>query len=376
MRKLNLTKKQKSIFRRLIRANESKGATEYLKSIYRGEIFGRRSIHPVRVILRSLCYGQHETDQTGVHNSPNYFLNQYQRQFELGRYTKPIKTDKNDYVGVEIECLIDLSVLGVSIDSYRETDCYYCEGSGQLTYTHRESGYSIDADCQHCEGSGRVESEDSEADQERIFEDLQYELKERVKALKIKGLNVKLDGSLNSDDETMFPVEFTLIYKKNDDTMLKKTLELLKDLKAEVNDSCGLHVHLDCRSLNESQIVDIGAKFEPCLDFLAAMVPSSRRDNKYCALKVSSLNGDRYSAVNLTSFDKYKTIEIRLHSGTTQYEKISNWVKIIDGIKNSTMSQDGTWETFYKSINASAELIQYIKTRVEKFSDSSQSEAA
>src|SRR5574343_130862 len=116
MKKLNLTNKQKSIFRSLIRAYESRQATESLKRIFQGQTIPRRSSHPVRVILRSLGYGQHNTNQTGVRCQPNYFLNQYQRQFELGRYTTTLKTEKTDYIGVEIECLIDLNVLGVSID--------------------------------------------------------------------------------------------------------------------------------------------------------------------------------------------------------------------------------------------------------------------
>ena len=35
---------------------------------------------------------------------------------------------------------------------------------------------------------------------------------------------------------------------------------------------------------------------------------------------------DRYFKVNPISYDRHKTIEFRQHSGTTDYEKISNWI--------------------------------------------------
>lgn len=40
-------------------------------------------------------------------------------------------------------------------------------------------------------------------------------------------------------------------------------------------------------------------------------------------------NGCRYHKVNLSSFWRHHTVEFRHHSGTTDFAKISNWVRLL-----------------------------------------------
>jgi hypothetical protein len=62
---------------------------------------------------------------------------------------------------------------------------------------------------------------------------------------------------------------------------------------------------------------------------LKEFVPESRRNNNdYCALSFSETN--RYRAVNFTAFRKFKTLEIRLHSGTVDYTKIIAWIRLLE----------------------------------------------
>ena len=62
---------------------------------------------------------------------------------------------------------------------------------------------------------------------------------------------------------------------------------------------------------------------------LKEFVPESRRNNTdYAALSFSETN--RYRAVNFTAFRKYKTLEIRLHSGTVDYTKIIAWIRLCE----------------------------------------------
>jgi hypothetical protein len=135
------------------------------------------------------------------------------------------------------------------------------------------------------------------------------------------------DGSIRSMPNTD-PIEYKLLLKRSELEMrLHKFCSLISDHK--VNTSCGLHVHLDCRGRTESDVRAIAKRMTAWLIALKEFVPESRRNNTdYAALSFSETN--RYRAVNFTAFAKYKTLEIRLHSGTVDYTKIIAWVRLCE----------------------------------------------
>ncbi len=199
----------------------------------------------------------------------------------------------------------------------------------------------------------------------------QRELKKLFSQNKIKFATVKSDGSIR-ETEGHFPVEITILTKFNDTSNLQKACELLNNLGAKVNKSCGLHVHLDSRNLSESQVLEIGKNFKKALPVLLKMVPKSRRDNSYCRASVSKMSGQRYHAVNLTAFSKYKTIEIRLHSSTTDFNKIMNWANLLNAIKKSTIKktcQNINDLTDYIKIDEN--LLEYVAQRTALFNGES-----
>lgn len=126
--------------------------------------------------------------------------------------------------------------------------------------------------------------------------------------------------------------------------------EALNEVGAKVNKKCGLHVHVDARGLGSKDIakVFIGyARYEPLFD---ALMPASRRQNmnQYCqsikrAVEHANDFGDdaqwsydryistRYAKVNLESLIRHGSIEFRQHSGTTDAEKITNWIVLMVG---------------------------------------------
>lgn len=306
-----------------------------------------------------------------VHTQPNHFLELLKRQFTLG--TK-IPILKDAYYGIEIECLIPFKSLGLYKSDYQSGgsgECSSCEGSGILIYTHRDTGHDIEHECPDCEGSGD-HTNNEETDLDRAIDDARQFLNEKVKELKIKGLNAVHDGSIDTDgDHNMLPIEITLLVKKNDLSDLKKTCDLLNSLSAVVNASCGLHVHLDARDKTKGQVERIGKRFEKTLRYLGEMVPVSRRKNRYCKMVVSGITGDRYSAVNLTAFQKHNTIEVRLHSATTSFEKIAYWLRIVSAVAETSNSQPiRGWKSFFELIKADDTMKNYIKERVEKFKGS------
>jgi hypothetical protein len=138
------------------------------------------------------------------------------------------------------------------------------------------------------------------------------------------------DGSLNSGG-----VEFKLLIKRSElETRLNRFANLIKGTH-KVNRTCGLHVHLDQRGKSREEVLKLAKKLDKWLYALREFVPESRRSSSegrknYCKFGVSASGNDRYRAVNMDAFFKYKTLEVRLHSGTTDYTKIISWIRLIE----------------------------------------------
>jgi hypothetical protein len=68
-----------------------------------------------------------------------------------------------------------------------------------------------------------------------------------------------------------------------------------------------------------------GKKLEKVLPLMLKMVSESRRNNQFCRPVMSNMR----TAINLASLRKHGTIEVRLHQGSTNFEKISNWIDFL-----------------------------------------------
>lgn len=143
-----------------------------------------------------------------------------------------------------------------------------------------------------------------------------------------------------------------------------KVCNALKDAGCTVDIGCGIHVHIGMADCNVKQIKNVCLNFlnwEPMFDLI---LPESRRGNRntyirsnrghfrecneeifsketllagFAALKdvttMSSLHRRwqdiRYYKLNLECFSRQGTIEFRHHSGTTDAEKVCNWVRLL-----------------------------------------------
>lgn len=194
--------------------------------------------------------------------------------------------------------------------------------------------------------------------------------------LKVKNLSIKSDGSIRCDNDDQRGVEFTILLKKDtfkaDLGLFCKFLEIIR---AKVNSSCGLHVHLDMRHKSTREVTTIAKRLGLSLPVLKDLVPKSRRENSYCRLGVSKRNGQRYFAINMTALKKYQTIEVRLHSGTVDFEKIHNWIQLLDLISSTKNGKPfESLEKMAVKLNMSAGLLEFYKKRLTKFSKDSASE--
>lgn len=154
------------------------------------------------------------------------------------------------------------------------------------------------------------------------------------------------DGSVIGGAELVSPV------LRGDDgfAQLAKACRALLAAGCTTNKTTGLHVHHDVHDLRVSafqRLVHNWHHAQPAIDGLVA--PSRRqygshshwcqRSTTYDLDSVDSLTtmdrtraaqtlrGDRYRSLNLQSYGKYGTVEVRQHQGSIDNAKISAWVK-------------------------------------------------
>ncbi len=165
---------------------------------------------------------------------------------------------------------------------------------------------------------------------------------------------IKSDSSVSGGGCWGLELVTPVLHGTRDFERLMLVLDALNNISGiSVNRTCGLHVHVGVENWevsNFKNLVKRYAKFERALD---SVMPNSRRRNNgsYCEsnflhykpLKdiykdidrqrtIRNLTDEcghsRYTKLNLQSFWKHGTVEFRHHSGTTNPEKISNWLKV------------------------------------------------
>lgn len=167
-------------------------------------------------------------------------------------------------------------------------------------------------------------------------------------------------GNYIEDEQSEFGLELRILATQQ--TLKAKLILVKKFLKHAalyVNESCGLHVHLDMRNRNlekaVNRLLDRQSEFRQ-------MVPEHRRNNEdFCGeVKKEELyrgpvidhdeygysiyekrntinpnNSPRYKDINVQAYSKYKTVEVRIHEATLDTKDIYNWcnylINVVDG---------------------------------------------
>lgn len=120
-------------------------------------------------------------------------------------------------------------------------------------------------------------------------------------------------------------------------------MKALREAGARVDTRCGMHVHHDMDGLSGAAIarfVEIYAARQSTIDNFVA--PSRRRGNRWCEpLRSTEVDAivstftarrsapyvDRYRTVNVQSFPRYGTVEVRQHQGSLNGSKAVAWIK-------------------------------------------------
>lgn len=145
---------------------------------------------------------------------------------------------------------------------------------------------------------------------------------------------IKTDGSI-LPEQGYRGQEFASKITCGDSTIrtVRKVCTVLRRLGAKVNDSCGLHIHLDVFDETKEQRNNIALYWQAFEHVFFALVSASRRGNHYCRANhgepLSYLEGDRYRALNIAALSKFGTFEVRLHQGTLDRAKIEYWIRLL-----------------------------------------------
>lgn len=141
---------------------------------------------------------------------------------------------------------------------------------------------------------------------------------------------------------------------------LENCCKALNEANAQVNVSTGLHVHIGAQNLSDEAYVNVFKNYQKLERVIDTFMARSRRANNsqwcrtlqgknfdVCMTKhdvFSVMNGDRYYKVNACSYARHQTIEFRQHQGSTDFEKISNWVnfcaKLVAWSKKNVLSSE------------------------------------
>lgn len=123
---------------------------------------------------------------------------------------------------------------------------------------------------------------------------------------------------------------------------LRRACRALLAIGGKPDRSCGLHVHHDLEGVPVAAIKRFVRTWANSQHLIDGLVAPSRRDDatSYCTrltsddlyriesspdlMHVSYVS--RYKTVNIASYPRHGTVEVRQHQGTCDYEKIRTWV--------------------------------------------------
>lgn len=137
------------------------------------------------------------------------------------------------------------------------------------------------------------------------------------------GYSVKRDGSLS-----MGGIEVVFTGERSDDQPFTMP-ELDVVAGCTVDRTCGLHVHIDLRDeTSRFTAANVYRSLTRFHSVLKMLVPDSRLNNRYCMWRSNALTNSRYCAINFKAYYKFRTIEFRCQSGSTDRVKIEKWAEL------------------------------------------------
>jgi hypothetical protein len=155
---------------------------------------------------------------------------------------------------------------------------------------------------------------------------------------------VKYDGSIQGNNG--FEVVSPILEGEAGIAEVQKVCDALVAIGAQVNKSCGFHIHHDATGWGIQKFRNLFKRFVKFENALDSVQPESRRgdNNRYCKSIVktfaqidqcNTVNGlamlydnNRYFKLNLQSFFRQGSVEFRNHAGTVEAAKVINYIRL------------------------------------------------
>jgi hypothetical protein len=198
----------------------------------------------------------------------------------------------------------------------------------------------------------------------RFSPEFEFELPAKVDSDKLiergktlKGWEIKGDGSLTNGIELSPEHSNHLYYNKDDLMQIKEILALCRVYKAKALPSCGLHIHISAKSINNKQILTIikewvhrqkyiAKRFKVSkerIDETCKFLPKSNlhkltekeihqfRNNLRTSFRSYGYLDEKYYSLNASHLPKsdYQTLEFRLFSSTTNFREIKEVIYFV-----------------------------------------------
>lgn len=188
----------------------------------------------------------------------------------------------------------------------------------------------------------------------------------------LTGWTIKGDGSLSIPGMVGTEIVSPPLSGDDGEEQVRKAARALRSVGAVVNRTCGTHVHHDIADLSVEEIKRVARSWFNNQGLINGLVSPSRRGldgSGYCQPlqpgevarieqattldSIRSLPIGRYRTLNLTSYGRYGTVEIRQHQGTLDAEKVISWMRfgqaIIDTAKTQpTMGPASTMRSMFE----------------------------
>ena len=191
-----------------------------------------------------------------------------------------------------------------------------------------------------------------------------------------KYVHVHRDASIKVDEVHSNQIEIGVLCRQVEvEEIVSRLCDALnRKLNIQINASCGLHVHLDMRKRDYKKSF---ANLIVMQNILFAMVPSNRSTGQY-SVPVNKKtfdeavdNSSHYDGISSSAYSKHKTIEVRMHCGTSQASKIINWVKLLVSIADAdTLTKSyNNIKDVQSTLGINDALCDYVESRIAKFAE-------
>lgn len=236
-------------------------------------------------------------------------------------------------------------------ESCWDNDCASCIECDAPIYANSDNEVDDGYMCRQCRRRPRELSTttfDRNKSHRRIGIELEYIQRDHEPNVRRWG-NLKGDGSVHArGNQVGEGREFASFISKGD-----KFLELVDDVttrmkavRAQVNETCGFHVHLDMRGSTADEQRNIRLWWIALESIFFGIVHPTRRDNDYCrrvrGMDEYGHHSSRYSALNVTAYSTHESYEVRLHHGTMSKAKIVSWSMLLLGFFDTFGKVDAT----------------------------------